>query len=192
MYERTEITAPTVEPISLDEAKAQLNLTDDFTDDDTLLINLIKAARFHVENTLNRALITQTWDIFLDEFEEVIKLPKSPLQSITSIKYIDVDGNEQTLSSSVYTVDTASNVGRVYLAYNQSWPSVRAIPHSITIRAVVGYGYQSAIPEPIKQAMKILISDMYIDRESYVVGVSVAILPPVQKMLLAPYMVSKL
>jgi uncharacterized phiE125 gp8 family phage protein len=61
-----QIAAPTVEPISLAEAKLHLRV--DFPDDDLLISSLIMAARFDAENKCNRALITQQWELVLDGF----------------------------------------------------------------------------------------------------------------------------
>lgn len=58
--------APTVEPVTLAEAKLHLRV--DFADDDALITMLISAARAHAENVCRRAFVTQKWDLFLDAF----------------------------------------------------------------------------------------------------------------------------
>jgi uncharacterized phiE125 gp8 family phage protein len=184
---RTLVTAPASEPISLSEAKDHLRVTS--TDDDTYITSLIKVARQHVEVVTSRALITQTWDYFLDSFSDEMEIPKAPLQSVTSIKYIDTDGNTQTLSTSVYTVDADSDPGKVLLAYNQSWPSVRSVNHAVTIRFDAGYGAATDVPEPIRQAMLLLIGHYYENRQQVIVGTITASLPMAVDALLAPYKV---
>lgn len=161
---KTLVTAPAAEPISAAEVKAHSNITT--TDDDTLIGEFITAARMHLENVSNRAFYTQTWDVFLDSFSSVIELPKAPLQTVTTVKYLDTDGAQQTLSSSVYTVDADSDPGRIYLAYQQSWPSIRGDRHSVEIRIVTGYGVATAVPEPIRQAILLTVANMYENRES--------------------------
>jgi uncharacterized phiE125 gp8 family phage protein len=182
---RTLVTAPTSEPITTQEAKDHLRITT--TDDDTLISAMIVAVREYVENVTSRALITQTWDIFYDQFAEV-ELPKPPLQSITTIKYIDTDGVQQTVSASVYTVDTDSDPGRVYLAYNQSWPGIRGINHAVEIRIVAGYGTASAVPQPIKHAMLLMIGHLYENREA-TAPLTISEIPMAVDALLAPYRV---
>ena len=61
-------TAPTVEPVTLAEAKTHLR--EDLVDavNDALINNLISAARVHAENVCRRAFITQKWDLYLDTF----------------------------------------------------------------------------------------------------------------------------
>jgi len=157
------VTAPTIEPLTLTEAKNHLRV--DITDDDTYITNLIVAARLAAENYTGRAFITQTWDLFIDKFPTsgaFIEIPKPPLQSVTTVKYTDADGNQQTLASSVYTVDTNKEMGTVTLAYNQSWPTIRAVPNAVEIRFIAGYGATaSTVPEGIKHAMRMLIGHLY-------------------------------
>lgn len=193
MQPRSLVTAPTSEPLDIDEFKQHVNLTTDFIDDDEIMNAMIKAARLGVENTLNRALITQTWDFYWDSFPEELEIPIGPLSSVSSITYYDTDGAQQTLSSDTYTVDTNSYVGRVYLAYGQSWPSTRAIPQAVTVRCVLGYGSEGVnVPEPIRAAIKIMTADMYKDRESYITGTMVSELPKIAEMMLAPYRITHL
>ncbi len=59
-------SAPASEPVTLVEAKLHLRV--DFADDDTLITMLIGAAREQAEALCNRALVTQSWDLYLDAF----------------------------------------------------------------------------------------------------------------------------
>lgn len=187
----TLITAPSVEPLTTAEAKLHLRV--DESADDGLIDGLILAAREQAEAFTKRALITQTWELIFDNFSNCIELPKADLQSVTSIKYIDTDGVEQTLATSVYTVDTDSEPGRVYLAYNQTWPTVRAIPHAVTIQFVAGYGAAStAIPGSILSAMKLMIGHWYENREDSIVGTIAAPIPFGSRALLGPYTIDRM
>lgn len=154
------ITAPAVEPLSLSDLKHHLRV--DTSDDDAYLLGLITAARMHIESVTQGALITRTLEWVADDFQACIALEQPPLQSVTSVKYIDSAAIEQTVSSSVYTVDTDSRPGRVYEADGQSWPSPKGIPNAVRIRYVAGFGNTDAdVPEPIKLAMKVLIAYWY-------------------------------
>ena len=184
------ITAPATEPVSTSEAKSHLRV--DTTADDTLIGTLITAARQHVENHLRRALITQTWELVMDAFPagDVIRLPRPPLVSVTSIKYTDVAGSESTFSSAAYVVDTDSTKGRVVLKSGESWPSdTLAAANGVRVRYVAGYGSAAAVPNPIRQAILLLIGTLYENRESVLVaqGVTVAQLPFGVEALLMPY-----
>ena len=181
-------TEPTVEPVSLDEAKNHLKI-DDFTDDDTLITSLITTARQWCEGFQNRAFITQTITVKLDKFpsgSKPIRLPQPPASVVTSITYIDVDGDTQTLAASVYDVDTSSEPARIALAYNQSWPSIRGDINSVTIVFVAGYGAAAgSVPGPVKQAMLLLIGHFYEHREAVVDGVVVTKVPLAVESLLS-------
>ena len=184
------ITAPATEPVTSSEAKSHLRV--DTTADDTLIGTLITAARQHVENHLRRALITQTWELVMDAFPagDVIRLPRPPLVSVTSIKYTDVAGSESTFSSAAYVVDTDSTKGRVVLKSGESWPSdTLAAANGVRVRYVAGYGSAAAVPNPIRQAILLLIGTLYENRESVLVaqGVTVAQLPFGVEALLMPY-----
>src|SRR5512139_2020471 len=99
------ITAPTSEPVTLAEAKAQCRV--DISTDDVLIGNLITAAREYCELHDWRVYMPQTWELYLDDWPKTqnIEIPKPPLQSVTSFKYIDEDGVETTLDSGQYFVD---------------------------------------------------------------------------------------
>jgi hypothetical protein len=61
-------TAPASEPLSLPEAKLHLRIDDDVTIDDSLINDLIAAAREDAELITRRALVTQKWQCVLDTF----------------------------------------------------------------------------------------------------------------------------
>lgn len=97
-------TAPTIEPITLAEAKLHLRV--DSADDNTLITALIITARQLAEREVRRAFITQTWQMYLDSAKAEIEIPKPPLQSIESIKAI---------SAVESTVDQESALGQAVL-----------------------------------------------------------------------------
>ncbi len=180
------ITAPATEPVTLAEAKAHLRVTT--VDDDTLITALIVAARQTAENMTDRALITQTWEKSLDVFPEAIELPKPRIQSITSVKYIDTAGVEQTLAGTEYLLDAASEPGWVTPAYDKAWPETRAVPNAVKVRYVAGYGATAAdVPQIIRHAILLIIGELYERRENAIVGVVIGVVPFSAMALLSPY-----
>lgn len=159
----TLVTAPQTEPVSLDEAKDHLRVTTN--DDDVKITGYITAARKWVENHTSRALITQTWDMWIKSFPlstEAIYIPKAPMQSVTSITYVDSNGSDQTVTSSIYTADTDSDPGRVYLAYDQSWPTARWQEKAVKIRYAAGYGDDpDDIPRDIIEGLLLQLQILY-------------------------------
>jgi len=177
VYNTTLITAPAAEPISTADAKAHCRVTI-ATVEDTYIDALVKAARMHVEKAYGLALITQTWDMYLQDWPagDSFHVRFPPLQSITSINYTDVDDTETEFSSTLYHVDIAKEPGRVKLAYGQSWPTVvLKTLNPIVVRLVAGYGAAgSAVPADIILAMKFLIRHWYDNRTAVETGVGIA------------------
>ena len=160
-------TAPSVEPVS--KAEAKLHLRVDIDTDDDLITALVVAARRYVEAASRRSLITQTWDLVLDTWpESPFEIPRPPLQSITSITYVDDDGDTGTVSSDDYVVDTYSEPGRVALASGASWPGATLQELAgVRVRFVAGFGDASTdVPENYIQAMKLLIGHWYENRKA--------------------------
>ena len=158
------ITAPTTYPVTLAEAKLHCRI--DSTDDDTLVTALITAATEMCEQKVGRAIMPQTWELTLDSFED-IWLTRTPVQSITSLKYIDEAGVEQTLSGSLYSfAQDDFGFARVDPVYGAEWPTTRDQINAVTLRYVAGYANAAAVPEGIKQWIKLSISTMYENRET--------------------------
>jgi uncharacterized phiE125 gp8 family phage protein len=143
------------------------------TTEDPLLVAQLTAAREHVENLTGRALITQTLRCYLDRFPgcTAIKLPRPNLLTVTSVQYVDENGDTQTLSASDYTVDTAHLPGRILLNWDATWPSTLDQPNSVIVNYTAGYGpARSDVPGALRVAMKLLIGDMYQNREASIIG----------------------
>lgn len=144
-------TPPAEEPVTLAEAKLHLRETESARD--ALIQSLIAGATDFSERETGRRWITQTWDLFLDAFPAWgIEIPYPPLASLTSIKYVDSAGVEQTLASADYLVDVKSEPGRVTPAYGKTWPSIRSQMNAVTVRFVCGYGLHAAVPERARTA----------------------------------------
>lgn len=163
------ITAPVAEPITLTEAKAQARFTS--SAEDTFITELISQAREFCESNTGLSLMPQTWELTLDDFADEMHLHRPPVTSITSIKYTDVNGVEQTLASTEYVLDSASDMkARVVLAVDKSWPDVYTGINNVRIRYVAGYANAAAVPKQLKRWMLIHITDWFKNRESIVVG----------------------
>ena len=166
-----QTTLPATEPIDRTTAKAHIRV--DITDDDTLIDALIIAARDLVERAIERQLITATWVYKMDSFPGsagTIRLPYPPLIAVSTITYVDEAGVTQTLDSSTYTVDNYSEPGRIVPAFDVSWPPTRRQINAVTVTFTAGYGAATAVPQPIKQAMLMLIGNWYESREAIAVG----------------------
>lgn len=170
------ITEPASEPVTLTEAKAHLNI--DHTDEDTYITTLIGVARETAEGRQWRTLLATTREQTLHCFPNgPIVLEYPPLQSVTSVKYIDNAGVQQTWAADQYVVDTDSIYGQIVPAYNVSYPATRNERNAVRIRYVAGYADADAVPAMTKHAMKLMIANWYEHRETVVVGTIVAKIP---------------
>lgn len=188
----TLITGPAVEPLTLAEAKQYCRI--DGATDDALIGSLITSARERLDGhsgILGRALNTQTWRLDLPSFQDTVKLPLPPLQSVSSVKYYDSDDTLQTVASTVYEVIVnGTSGGCVRRLADQSWPTDldtdRLEPVQITF--VAGYGDSwNDVPEPIRLAVAYLVTHYYDRRE--ILG-QIAMSGPVDETadaLIAPY-----
>jgi len=169
----TLVSKPSQFPISLDEAKHHCVV--EHNDDDALIDALIGAATDYAEKYTGLDLVQRTWDYSLDSFGNGdIELPKTPIQSVTSVTYTDVTTSPQlnTVATTVYDLDDGACLPFLYLQYGQTWPSASAVRNGITVRFVSGYAWLGSpedlrgnIPEGIKAAIKLLVADLYMNRE---------------------------
>jgi uncharacterized phiE125 gp8 family phage protein len=165
------ITPPAVEPFTLDEAKLHCRI--DIEDDNVNIAKWIRAARMRVERDTGRALLTQTWDLFLDAFPgtpmhwsslpwpasvmPMIAIPYPPLQLVTSVNVTDTAGAETVWSSTNYIVDTASTPGRLALTDTGAWPTATRQFQPGRIRFLAGWTSPTLIPGDLLQAVALWI-----------------------------------
>lgn len=126
----------TSEPLTLSDAKEHLRI--DTTDQDSLLESYITAARHYSEEITGRAFGSQTYKFTLRQFPDgMIELPRPPLVSVDSIKYMPADGSaEATLDPAEYRVDTDAEPGTVEPV--DVWPDTAAQPNAVTIQFTAG------------------------------------------------------
>ena len=159
-YSLTRTVAPTIEPVTLSQAKKQLEIADSDTSHDTHLNLLIQAAREQFEHDTSLLCYTQTWTLTADSFwDEDLHLPHRPIQSLTSITYYDSANSTQTLATSVYALDAAQQ--KIRLKYDQDWPYTVDRWDAVTITYVGGYSTTATIPAIAKQAVLLLIAHYF-------------------------------
>jgi uncharacterized phiE125 gp8 family phage protein len=156
------ITPVAQEPVTLAEARAQCRVTD--TNEDSLISIYIQAARQYCEQYTQRAIGPQTFELALDAFPDgPIELPMSPATSITSVKYADVNGVEQTLSTSGYVLDDYSHLSWCVSAYGSEWPVALDAANAVKVRYVAG---TTTIDPTVRVAMLLLIGHMFEERSA--------------------------
>jgi uncharacterized phiE125 gp8 family phage protein len=177
-------TPPTVEPISLAEAKAHLRVT--HSDDDTYISTLIISARRTVELIYDLALLQQSWSVFADRWPDsiVFDLPVFPLLTIVDIKIYGDDDVAATLDHAHYYLDGVSRPARVILRQGRSVPIPGRRANGIEIKLSAGFGSAAnTVPETIKQALLLIIADWFASRGDVDTGQ----IPLAAQTLLAPF-----
>lgn len=156
------INSPTEEVISL--ATAKLHLRVDHNADDALITSYIKTAREVGEGLARMSFFTETWELVLDDFPSAgfLKLPRPPLQFVSWVKYLDINGNESTWTD--YAVDARSEPGVIKF---KSTPAVNLFySGAVSIRFVSGFSQASDVPNKITLAMLLAVGYWYENREA--------------------------
>ena len=164
MIEKWRVTTePSLEPVTLVDMKLHLRV--DCTADDDLITALIVAARQWCEDYEHRAYITQTITAKLDWLPNQMILPKPRLQSVTSVKYTDTGGDQQTLSTDLYDVDIFREPGQIVRGFNDTYPDTLDVVNAVEVIYKAGYGdAASDVPSKTIAAIKLFVAHLYENR----------------------------
>lgn len=179
------LVPPVAEPVTLNEAKAVLRVTDGA--EDVLIQRLIRAARQRIEAALGLALIATTYRETLDLWSDsltpngYIRLQRGALLSVVSIRVAGAEGQFSTVDPALYRARLDSRPGLLM-------PLGSGLPASaqpvcgieITYRCGFGEGAQD-VPEPLRQAVLALVAHSFEHREA--ADLPLALIEP----WLAPY-----
>lgn len=170
-YTSHKITAESSNvPVSLEDARIHLRM-DDLTHDDLYIESLIYAVCGWVERTYSLALLTKTVEEYHSKFPDFstseIWLNVGPLQSVTSVKYIDSSGTEQTWGSSEYAAKVLRHTGFIIPKPDYSWPTDVAVrPDAVKITYTTGFGTgPDSVPHYIKLGVLAMVGRFYTNRE---------------------------
>lgn len=208
--QRILIEAPEDDVVPLDEMKKHLRYEDD--EQDEIVAGLTQSVIDTLDPApgggLGRALRPQTWELQLPGFPgwpndalaqhgNEIELPYPPLIAIVSVKYDDEAGVEHTLTEGTdFEVIGMDGRGKQkvkppYLGY---WPLARCYPGSVRIRFQSGYplpaeGDADTLPAAIKSYVKLMVSDLFENRQASQVASGSVLENPNLARLLDPYRV---
>jgi len=173
------ITPPSGQVITTAEAKLRLNVVG--TADDTMVAAMIATAQSKIETDLGRALLPQTWQQTAPSFKAMadcdgstIYLPIPPTKQVTELAYVNAAGATVIVSPAVYVVIPGGYHGDILIpAAGQAWPdtSLADRPDAARIKFEAGYVTAALVPDPIKQALHLMVGDMYAQRETFAFGV---------------------
>lgn len=180
------LSGPVTEPLTLSEVKAHLRV--DGAVEDALMQSLMLTSRLHIEAALGLALITQSWRLVLDAWpaDGIVNLPIAPIQSLTEIRVMSSDGTPRVVADTQYALDSSRRPAR--LIAKDNWPTPGRKFAGIEIDFVAGFGANaSAVPEPIRQALLLLVAHWYEHRDPIEIGTPATAVPQAVCRLLHPY-----
>lgn len=173
------VTASSGSPVTKEEFKLHHRVSGN--DEDQYIDDLLRRATAYCEAQTGRTYLPRVMRLTMDRFpcgdRGYIYPPGPPLNSVASIIYAEASsGTSTTLATSNYTVDTYSQPARIEPAYNTSWPAAREIVNSVTVQYTAGYGSTNSsaiplVPERAKQAILMLASHWYENREAVNIGI---------------------
>ncbi len=181
-----KIITPPAEIITVEEAAEFMRA--DFSEDETPMIEtIITASRQWCEEYLRRAIGIQTLELTLAGFPNKISL-RPPFIAITSVKYLDVNGDLQTMDAADYLLSASAEPASM-IPSSGNWPStLSGVDDSVKVRFTTGYQdggspfVTEQLPKTIRTAMLMQIADLYANREAQVEK-SLAANPTVERLL---------
>jgi len=162
-------SSPSNLPVSLVEAKSHLRLSPTDTTHDDQLTLLLEAATERLEQDLDRQIITATYCLEALDWNKndprygEIKLYRKGITAVTSVSYVDEDGNTVTLDPSDYIVDLVRYC--IFPAVDKEWPTVHPNhPNAVSVDFAAGYGNEgSTVPRLLKQAILLCVGKWFFD-----------------------------
>lgn len=187
------IEPPTEPVITVEEAKLWLRVDGDEEDETIAAMIAAATSRFDGrDGVLGRCLAPQTWRLELPRFPSgELKLPLPPTIAVEAIEYTDKDGQTKQLQD--YRVVLGGWSGaRLLPALGAAWPATADAPDAVRVTFRAGYltntsPAELAVPEAIKQAMLLLISDWHEERRNFTIGGTMSSLPVATEALIAPF-----
>jgi uncharacterized phiE125 gp8 family phage protein len=149
------LTGPVEEPVAGSDVRTYLRMDSD--EYDVVLDDYAVAARQAAEKWTRRSFVDTTWNYMIEDSEimsdEVIKLPRPPLESITSIYTYDWAGTAHEQDPTTYVTDVYSEPGRVFLKIGRIWNVPRRQNNAMIFEYISGYGDAEDVPTDIKLAI---------------------------------------
>ena len=184
------VTGAETAPVTLAQALRHLRALESDAD---MVWTYLQAATAMVEDYCGRSLVSKTFDLLLSKWPEngqLIELRRSPLVSITHVKYYaDGSASQTTWDSSNYRVLTARLPGALEIVSGASLPGLSDRESAVEIRFVAGYGTQvSAIPAELRTAVLFWTQHLF-DRRMPVEAAEVREVPMALRHLLRAFRV---
>ena len=152
--------------VTLDEAKAQLNIESSFDIDDDYINSLIGVSTELAQNYVNRLLSVADVTACYEGYQSSYQLWGGGVTSITSVSVTDSLGYTTVVPADEYRFNAVSQK----LTIQPQWEGI--YEYNVVYQAGM-----TEIPKAVKQGVLYLISTMYNVREDVTIGMTVANMP---------------
>jgi len=160
--------------ITLKDAKAHLRVTHNY--EDSLIESLIEVCTQVVENQIKGIILNSKYSLTItDNLQSIIHFPTNSVYEIISVKKFDENDNETVLTNFTFSDE--------FISIKDSISGSK----KLVIEFKTGYQNVKDVPESLKMAVKLLLSDYYFNRGTIVIGRTPAIVPKTIDRLLEPY-----
>lgn len=167
------VNPPALEPVTLDEVAMHVRV--DSPDELSYIEALTGVAREYIEALTGRVavlsellLVASNWNCLLNG-RDFMRVYRTPLASVTSIKYYAPDSSSlTTISADDYRVITTTEPGMIQFTGNL--PSVESRPDAIQITFKAGHPIASDSPPMLRHAIKMMAAHLYENRAPINIG----------------------
>lgn len=173
----TVTTPPVAEPMDIATARRHLRVVHTVEDDD--ISDWITAAREHIEDVCERAIMPQQWTERQQGFPLEIELRGQTVREVKQVRYLDMGGEWQILPPSAFILDQAKDGAFLRPAPGEVWPSAQRVE----VLYDLGYASADKVPRRVISAMKLLVADFYVNRGASVLGMSRVDNPALDRLL---------
>jgi uncharacterized phiE125 gp8 family phage protein len=113
------------------------------------------------EHYTSSAIGSQTWEIALDAFPVgAIQLPGGAVNTVTSVTYLDPDGDSQVMDDTLYSLDNYGNPAWLVQKVGTEWPETQVdAANAVKVRYVVG-----EMAESVRTALFLIVAHLYEQR----------------------------
>lgn len=179
-----QVRPPAAEPVTLAQARAFLRI--DGSDEDEVVAGLIRAACRYVETETRRALMAQGWRTVVAgrALRRPVTLSPGPLIAVSAVTAYDAGGTPAVLAAGQWRLETGAAAPAVVL----SPEAARHAVNGVEIDFDAGFGSTAeAVPQPLIQALLMLVAHWYEHREAVALGVAAGAVALGVAALTAPY-----
>lgn len=187
-------TAPTFEPVTLEELKRNLRIgTQDEADEtqDALLQEILDMVIDQVQDDTGRQLARATYLAYMDDFPASgnMELTKGPVDAISSVKYYNNSNVLTTMNAGDYTLDNVELTARLRFLETYTVYSERL--NGVVIEFTCGWATAAEIPKQLKDAVVLLASERFLNPENPGLNFGVGLRVTRAEQILAKYKVPR-